>query len=181
MPKTLHNVREDILAATRSMIAETGYDTVNIRGIAARCGIGTGTFYNYFSSKQEVLSALIRNDWELALRKIDRSIRSPGRCTEKLQAIFEEISVFSHSMHGIWLIEESMVELGSLNVSRVNEKRQKTREQLEKKILEAIHGTVAVEHEQVIAGALTRIFLSYCMEDGFEYQAISVVVEKLLE
>jgi AcrR family transcriptional regulator len=82
MPKNLQNVREDILGVTRAMIAESGYADLNIRNIAVKCGIGTGTFYNYFSSKQEVVAAIVMHEWELTLRKMDKGVKMQADCPD---------------------------------------------------------------------------------------------------
>lgn len=48
-----------ILDAAAAEIARFGYDRANINTIAERAGIGRGTIYLYFASKDDVLSALL--------------------------------------------------------------------------------------------------------------------------
>jgi AcrR family transcriptional regulator len=64
MPKIVTKVerqqkRQAILDAAAAEIARYGYDRANINTIAERAGIGRGTIYLYFTSKDEVLSALL--------------------------------------------------------------------------------------------------------------------------
>ncbi len=64
MPKILTDAdrqqkRQAILDAAAAEIALLGYDRANINTIAERAGIGRGTIYLYFESKDEVLSALL--------------------------------------------------------------------------------------------------------------------------
>ncbi len=48
-----------ILASTREMLAEVGYNATTIRGLADRAGVAPGTLYNLYNSKDElVLSAV---------------------------------------------------------------------------------------------------------------------------
>lgn len=60
-----------ILDAAAAEIATYGYDRANINVIAERAGIGRGTIYLYFASKEEVLNALLATIGEL----IDSTVR----------------------------------------------------------------------------------------------------------
>ncbi len=64
MPRTISDddrarKRQSILDAAAYEIARLGYERANINTIAERAGIGRGTIYLYFTSKEEVLSALL--------------------------------------------------------------------------------------------------------------------------
>jgi AcrR family transcriptional regulator len=50
--------REAILAAARAVFAELGYEAASVRDIVRRTGLASGTFYNYYRSKEEVAKAL---------------------------------------------------------------------------------------------------------------------------
>lgn len=51
--------RKTILDAARECFRERGYDNTTIRDIVRRTGLAAGTFYNYFSSKQDIFAALL--------------------------------------------------------------------------------------------------------------------------
>lgn len=51
--------RAAILDAARECFRERGYDKSTIRDIVRRTGLAAGTFYNYFSSKQDIFAALL--------------------------------------------------------------------------------------------------------------------------
>jgi AcrR family transcriptional regulator len=51
---------EEILRATLDVFRERGYEGTTIPAIARRCGIGQGTIYNYFPSKEKLLFACAR-------------------------------------------------------------------------------------------------------------------------
>ncbi|WP_372999600.1 TetR/AcrR family transcriptional regulator [Marinobacter sp.] len=51
--------RRAILHAARECFRERGYDNSTIRDIVRRTGLAAGTFYNYFSSKQDIFAALL--------------------------------------------------------------------------------------------------------------------------
>ena len=59
MPKIVENVRQRILLEAKKQLEETGYGNMTIRSIASGCGIGVGTIYNYFSSKDVIVASFI--------------------------------------------------------------------------------------------------------------------------
>lgn len=55
--------REEILKNSRILIGQQGWSSVNIRAVAAACGVSVGSIYNYFDSKAELVSATIESIW----------------------------------------------------------------------------------------------------------------------
>ncbi len=51
--------RKAILDAARECFRHRGYDNTTIRDIVRSTGLAAGTFYNYFSSKQDIFAALL--------------------------------------------------------------------------------------------------------------------------
>ena len=66
--------REAILTAAREVFAELGYDATSVRDIIGRTGLASGTFYNYYRSKEEIARA-IASDVATRLRPILRAHR----------------------------------------------------------------------------------------------------------
>ena len=66
--------REAILAAARAVFAEMGYEAASVRDIIRRTGLASGTFYNYYRSKEEVAKA-IASDAAERLRPILHACR----------------------------------------------------------------------------------------------------------
>ena len=52
MPKILENIREKAVAEAREELLGEGYRAMTIRRVAEQLGIGVGTLYNYFPSKE---------------------------------------------------------------------------------------------------------------------------------
>jgi AcrR family transcriptional regulator len=59
--------RQLILDAARQVFAELGYGATTVRDIIRATPLASGTFYNYFKSKEEVFQA-IRDEVALAIR-----------------------------------------------------------------------------------------------------------------
>lgn len=50
--------RRDVLAASRHILDEEGWDGFSIRAIASRSGVSTGAVYQWFAGKDEIFSEL---------------------------------------------------------------------------------------------------------------------------
>lgn len=60
---TVVTSKEDILKASRRLIQQQGWSAVNIRSVAAACGVSVGSIYNYFDSKTALVSATVESVW----------------------------------------------------------------------------------------------------------------------
>jgi len=52
-------IRESLLRAAEHVVGEIGYANASVTLITQKAGVGQGTFYNYFQSRQEILDALL--------------------------------------------------------------------------------------------------------------------------
>ena len=55
--------KEEILKTSRELIQEQGWSAVNIRSVAAACGVSVGSIYNYFDSKATLVGAAVESVW----------------------------------------------------------------------------------------------------------------------
>lgn len=53
--------RQRILQCSLDLFIEKGYFNTSLRDIIALSGVGTGTFYNYFIDKEDILKALLED------------------------------------------------------------------------------------------------------------------------
>ena len=60
---TLVTSKEEILEASRELIRQKGWSAVNIRSVAAACGVSVGSIYNYFDSKAALVGAAVESVW----------------------------------------------------------------------------------------------------------------------
>jgi len=68
------NNRDAILDAARDVFAEIGYGGTTVRDIIRRTNLASGTFYNYFNSKEAVFNTL-SDEIGSELRQILRDVR----------------------------------------------------------------------------------------------------------
>lgn len=80
-------LRDTLLALCRDTVEREGIEAVNIRSIAKKAGVATGTVYNYFSGKDEILLALTEDYWRAALEEMEKTVL-PGSFLQQLENIF---------------------------------------------------------------------------------------------
>ena len=88
--------RQTILAAARQVFAELGYGAATVRDIIRATPLASGTFYNYFKSKEEVYLAL-RDEVALAIRPRLKEERARAASVEEFlffsfRAFFEFVA-----------------------------------------------------------------------------------------
>lgn len=71
MPKIIHNPQSLLIDEAKKQIEENGYGAVTIRSIAKGCGVGVGTVYNYFPSKEALIATHLLEDWKSCIAAID--------------------------------------------------------------------------------------------------------------
>lgn len=80
-------LRDNLLDYARKVAYTEGIDAINIRSIAQKAGVATGTVYNYFSNKDEILLALTEEYWKETLLEIGTAITAESFCGQ-LEEIF---------------------------------------------------------------------------------------------
>ena len=79
--------RKLILAAAVRVFARDGYHTSRVGDIAEEAGIAHGLLYHYFSSKDEVLATVFRENWGQLLQRFHAVELSDEPADEKLRGI----------------------------------------------------------------------------------------------
>jgi len=88
MMQEIAEKKSRILLAAMDIFGERPYDLVKIEDIAERAGVGKGTIYEYFVSKEELFAAILGagfNEYFMAL--VAAAVPSLS-ATAKLQAVF---------------------------------------------------------------------------------------------
>jgi TetR/AcrR family transcriptional regulator, fatty acid metabolism regulator protein len=89
--RSINDKRRQILDAAVRVFARRGYHTCRVDEIAKEAGISHGLVYHYFSSKEEVLETIFRENWEAllaAISSVEESDDPPREQLRKVGAIF---------------------------------------------------------------------------------------------
>ena len=79
--------RRLIVDAAVRVFARSGYHTSRVSDIAEEAGVAHGLLYHYFSSKEEVLATLFRENWGELLERFERVEQSDEPADEQLRGI----------------------------------------------------------------------------------------------
>ena len=93
MPKIIENLKEQLLLEAKRQIAERGYAQTTIRSIAAGCGVGVGTVYNYFQSKEMLIATFMYEEWKKYLEEM--SMLSQGDPKSFLKGVYDLLKAFA--------------------------------------------------------------------------------------
>ena len=94
MPKIIENLPQRLAEEARRQIEESGYTAMTIRSVAKGCGVGVGTVYNYYPSKESLVAAFMLEDWYQCIESIQScSERSLG-WEPVLWSIYESLVQF---------------------------------------------------------------------------------------
>ena len=85
----MSHTRQRLLEAAAIEFARAGYPGANINTISTTAGYAKGTIYNYYSSKQALLLALITETAKQHLEFIVLQVRSETDLTRRLEKFFQ--------------------------------------------------------------------------------------------
>jgi AcrR family transcriptional regulator len=103
--QTKQQNRQTILAAARQVFAELGYGATTVRDIIRATPLASGTFYNYFKSKEEVFQA-IQDESALRIRPRLHETRAKAATVEEFisgtfRTFFEYVAADQGNFHAI--------------------------------------------------------------------------------
>jgi len=88
--------RERILAAALEIFATQGFSNTTVQEIAERAGVGKGTFYTYFPTKEDVFTDLLNDGLIHMGQHIENKIQTLKGSVVKLRAILREQLRYFH-------------------------------------------------------------------------------------
>lgn len=175
MPKIIEHIRERAIEEARKELLANGYDALTIRLIAERLGIGLGTFYNYFPSKDYLAAGVMLEDWQNLMKELESEF--PDRPAEDvLRDLFDKVHEFALRYDPAWKAYEQH---GS-GRSMVGKYHSTLVGQLAGYIEKAIPA-VQQKDEPYLVNFLAEIILRFGADPDYEYGMIEPAVLKLLK
>ena len=102
MPKIIENLREKLLEEAKHQVMEQGYSAMTIRSVASACGVGVGTVYNYFSSKDMLVASFLLADWLECLSVIERGCTAEAGEEAALRCVYDELLRFMNKYESLF-------------------------------------------------------------------------------
>ena len=174
MPKIIENIRERAIEEAGKELLENGYADLTIRRIAGKLGIGLGTIYNYFPSKEYLVASVMLEDWQKLAEEFEES-HSGQPAPEVLAGLFGMVHDFSLRYAPAWKEYE---EHGSSR-SMIGRYHSRLVEQLSGWIRQALPSDQDMR-EPYLVNFLAEIILRFGSEPDCSYEMIEPAVVKLL-
>lgn len=111
MPKIIENIREKLLEEAKRQVMELGYSSLTIRSVASACGVGVGTVYNYFASKDILVASFMLEDWFLCKQMIDAGCSEDTTPEMALRNIYDGLNSFISKYETLFKDENAGVSL----------------------------------------------------------------------
>ena len=108
MPKIIENLNGRLLEEVKLQLARGGYEAVTIRSIAKGCGVGVGTVYNYFPSKEALVAAYLLEDWTQCIEAVRSAAKSSDAPRPVLQCIYEQLTGFADRHQAVFAAKEAV-------------------------------------------------------------------------
>ena len=95
MPKIIENLESKLTEEAKKQIEQVGYGAMTIRSVAKACGVGVGTVYNYFSSKEDLIATYLLEDWKQCITAINAVSTYSDHPREAAFCIYDQLVSFS--------------------------------------------------------------------------------------
>lgn len=106
MPKIIEDLKGQLIAEAKKQIEENGYSSVTIRSIAKGCGVGVGTVYNYFPSKDVLIATHLLEDWKDCVQAMESVATCSDGPRPVMLCIYDQLNGFA-SRHGAIFRDEA--------------------------------------------------------------------------
>ena len=108
MPKIIENLESRLITEACRQIKEAGYGATTMRSIAKACGVGVGTVYNYFPSKDALLASHLLADWNECVTAINAVSTYSDSCKPVLHCIYDQLLSYTQRHQAIFHDEGAM-------------------------------------------------------------------------
>lgn len=102
MPKIIENIREKLIEEAKRQVLEQGYSSMTIRSVATACGVGVGTVYNYFSSKDMLVASFMLEDWLHCQEIITQGCQEAKDAEDALYCMYSQVKQFEEQYTGLF-------------------------------------------------------------------------------
>lgn len=170
MPKQIPNLKENILSQAREILLTQGYRAMSMRTVAARCGVASGTLYNYYLGKEALVAAITLEDWQACLANMNALMPGDGNAAATLCRMCGELCAFVERYRQVW------AQCGS--GGRMSAYGQRYHRVLRTQLSEPVRGVLPKEDARLI-DALTEAMLACAMSEDLGADAFGLLASKL--
>jgi TetR/AcrR family transcriptional regulator, cholesterol catabolism regulator len=148
--------RDRVIEVTMDLASQGGYDTVQMRDVAARADVALGTIYRYFTCKDQLLICVMA-EWTGQLR--DRLAQRPARGDTASEQVADVLQRACRSLERQPLLAASLVRAMSSSDTGVSEANREVGAHIRAMIEPLLHELDAETREAVIV-VLNHVWLA---------------------
>ena len=102
MPKIIENLESKLIEEAQKQIRQSGYGALTIRSVAKGCGVGVGTVYNYYPSKEALVATFMLEDWKICMALMEARARESEDPRDLCRCIHLQLKEFSRKNEGLF-------------------------------------------------------------------------------
>ncbi|MCK5129788.1 MAG: TetR/AcrR family transcriptional regulator, partial [Clostridiales bacterium] len=116
------NPKQTILSTAKEIAKKQGINKISIRQVVKLSGISIGTVYNYYSTKADLLVAVIGDFWKEAFMQKEFMTLGDKGFYNKIQEIYESLYKYLSTYKTDWLKQMALLTTEEKKLGRIKEK-----------------------------------------------------------
>lgn len=108
MPKIIENLENRLLEEAQKQLQESGYGAMTIRSVAKGCGVGVGTVYNYFPSKEGLVAAYLLTDWADCIATVEAVSANADSPEVVVRCIYDQLIAYAKRHLSVFRDEDAI-------------------------------------------------------------------------
>lgn len=173
------------MKTSRELIQQQGWSAVNIRSVAAACGVSVGSIYNYFDSKAALVAATIESVWcEIFHRPEDGAVFQDTQAC--ITWMYERMEYGRNQYPGFFTLHS----LGFMQEDKADGKRrmQQTWQHILDGLCSVLQRDTKIRPDafteqftaEKFAGVLFSLMLSALLREDYDPDAVLEIVRRIL-
>lgn len=112
MPKIIKDLESRLIEEAKKQIEQSGYGNLTIRSVAKGCGVGVGTVYNYFSSKDALVATYMLEDWNHCITVIQAVSTYSDAPENVVRCVYDQLLSYADLHQGLFRDEAAAAAFG---------------------------------------------------------------------
>ena len=170
MPKIIEHLEERLVEEARRQAETGGYTAMTIRSVAKNCGVGVGTVYNYFPSKDMMIANFMLEDWQICLSEMRE-----GEAEGVLFRVYATLKKYMEKHQTLFRDKDAMKAFTAVFMERHKQLRGSIAD-----VLLPVCEKSSVSDKKFLAEFLAESLLTWTVA-GKSFEEISSIIMKLIK